>query len=349
VVELSQYGISAAQVAHAAGLIRQGRLVAFPTETVYGLGANALDPAAVERIYEAKGRPHSSPIIIHISDLEMLHQVVSEWPETAQKLAETFWPGPLTLVLPRTAAVPDLVTAGLPTVGVRMPAHPIALELVSAAEVPIAAPSANRFTEISPTTAQHVRDSLRERVDYILDGGPCSVGIESTVLTLAEGTPRILRPGGVSRAEIEAVIGKLSRGADTEASASPFQRAIMPGFEHINTEADASLTEGDGIAHASPGMHPRHYSPRTPLYLIENGKVNEEGRGAYLQLSRAAEGEPVEVVVMPSDPVGYAAKLYEVLHLLDVGGFDWIAVETPPDLPGWEAVRDRLRRAAGRE
>jgi L-threonylcarbamoyladenylate synthase len=326
VAELSEYGISAAQVAHAAGLIRQGRLVAFPTETVYGLGANALDPAAVERIYEAKGRPHSSPIIIHVSDLEMLHRVVSEWPEVAQELAEKFWPGPLTLVLPKTAAVPDLVTAGLPTVGVRMPAHPIALELVRAAGVPIAAPSANRFTEISPTTAEHVRGSLGSRVDYILDGGPCSVGIESTVLTLAEGRPTLLRPGGISRAEIEKVIGRLGR----------------------HTEGAASLSSSGKMAHASPGMHPRHYSPRTPLYLVENEQVMKEGRGAYLRLTRAAGGEPVEVVVMPLDPARYAAKLYEVLHLLDVGGFDWIAVETPPDLPEWEAVRDRLRRAAGR-
>ena len=325
--ELSQYGISAAQVAHAAGLIRLGRLVAFPTETVYGLGANALDPVAVERIYEAKGRPHSSPIIIHVSDLEMLHWVVSEWPEAAQKLAEKFWPGPLTLVLPKTAAVPDLVTAGLHTVGVRMPAHPVALELVGQAGVPIAAPSANRFTEVSSTTAEHVRHSLGERVDYVLDGGPCAVGIESTVLTLAEEAPLILRPGGISRAEIEKVIGKLG----------------------TNTEVSASASSGGKVAHASPGMHARHYSPRTPLYLIDNSKVSKEGRGAFLQLTRAPEGELVDVVVMPGDAAGYAAKLYEVLHLLDGRGLDWIAVETPPNRPEWEAVIDRLRRAAGRE
>ena len=251
----------------------------------------------------------------------MVNKVVSEWPEAAQKLAEKFWPGPLTLVLPKTAAVPDLVTAGLPTAGVRMSAHPVALELVRTAEVPIAAPSANRFTEISPTTAEHVRRSLGDRLDYILDGGPCSVGIESTVLTLAEGGPTLLRPGGVSRAEIEAVIGPVARAPEQ--------------------------TEGE--AHASPGMHRRHYSPRTPLYLVENGKAMRAGRGVYLQLSGAADGEPVEVVAMPGDPAKYAAKLYEVLHLLDFRGFAWIAVETPPNLPEWEAVRDRLRRAAGRE
>ncbi len=313
--------ITTSKVVHAAELIRAGRLVAFPTETVYGLGANALDPDAVERIYEAKGRPQSSPIIIHISDLEMLHQVVTAWPDAAQKLAEKFWPGPLTLVLPKTSAVPDVVTAGLPTVGVRMPAHPVALELARVAGVPIAAPSANRFTQVSPTTAEHVRQSLGDRVDYVLDGGPCSVGIESTVLTLAEGTPTLLRPGGISRAEIEAVMGPVAR--------APEQKA--------------------GETHPSPGMHPRHYSPRTPLYLVENEPVMKHPRGAYLQLSRAAKSKLAEVVVMPSDPAAYAAKLYEVLHLVDGRGFDWIAVESPPDLPEWEAVRDRLRRAAGRE
>ncbi len=318
--ELQQFGITDSQVAHAAELIRAGNLVAFPTETVYGLGANALDSTAVERIYEAKGRPHSSPIICHISDLETLTQVVAAWPEAARKLAEKFWPGPLTLVLPKTSAVPDLVTAGLATVGVRMPAHPVALELVRAAGVPIAAPSANRFTEISPTTAAHVRRSLGERVDYVLDGGPCPVGIESTVLSLVEPVPVLLRPGGISRQQIEEMIGAVA--------SAPAQEV--------------------GKAHASPGLHPRHYSPRTPLYLIENGKVMKEGRGAYLRLSRATEGEPEEVVMMPRDPAGYAAKLYEVLHLLDVRSLDWIAAETPPNLPEWEAVRDRLRRAAGR-
>jgi len=300
--------------------LRAGKLVAFPTETVYGLGANALDPTAVESIYDAKGRPRSSPIIIHISDLEMLNQVVAVWPDTAQKLAEKFWPGPLTLVLAKTRAVPDLVTAGLPTVGVRMPAHPVALALLTAAGVPIAAPSANRFTEISPTTAEHVRRSLGDRVDYILDGGPCPVGIESTVLTLAEPTPALLRPGGISRQQIEAVIGAI---------------------------ASAPQLQPTG-AHAAPGLHPRHYSPRTRLYLVENGKVPEQGSGAYLQLAYAPKGQVTEVVAMPTNPQGYAAQLYEVLHSIDSKGLDWISVDAPPDLPEWEAVLDRLQRAAFR-
>ena len=316
--DLTSFGVTEAQVTHAAQLIRAGRLVAFPTETVYGLGANALDPSAIERIYEAKGRPRSSPIICHISSLEMVRQIVSAWPENAQSLAEKFWPGPLTLVLPKTSAVPDLVTAGLPTVGVRMPAHPIALALLTAAQVPIAAPSANRFTQVSPTTAEHVRASLGDRVDYILDGGPCQVGIESTVLSLVESTPILLRPGGVSRQQIEEVIGPVASRQEPEADK----------------------------AHRSPGLHPRHYSPHTRLYLVENGKVPGVGRGAYVQLAHAPEGPVTEVILMPTDAAGYAARLYEVLHFLDGRGPDWIAVDTPPDLPEWEAVQDRLRRAA---
>ena len=318
VPDLSKFGITDAQVADAAELILAGRLVAFPTETVYGLGANALDPSAVERIFEAKGRPHSSPIICHISSLEMVGEVAAAWPEAAQRLAGKFWPGPLTLVLPKTPAVPDLVTAGLPTVGVRMPAHPVALQLLRVARVPVAAPSANRFSQVSPTTAEHVHLSLGDRVDYILDGGTCPVGIESTVLSLVESIPILLRPGGVSRQRIEEVIGPVVSGQEPD---------------------------GDS-AHASPGLHPRHYSPATRLYLIENGKVPEQGRGAYLQLVRPPEGAVTEVVSMSADAAGYAARLYEVLHYLDVRGMDWIAVEAPPDLPEWEAVRDRLQRAA---
>ena len=318
--DLSQYGISDAQIAHAAELIRAGRLVAFPTETVYGLGANAFDPAAVERIYEAKGRPHSSPIICHVSDLAMLQQLVADWPHASQNLAEKFWPGPLTLVLPKTSAVPDLVTAGLPTVGVRMPAHAIALQLLKVAQVPITAPSANRFTQVSPTTAEHVRQSLGDRVDYIVDGGPCPVGIESTVLTLVGPTPVLLRPGGISRQQIEAVIGPVASAPDQDL----------------------------GEAHASPGLHPRHYSPRTRLYLVENGEVPQQGRGAYLQLALLPRGSVSDVVLMPGNAAAYAAKLYSTLHLLDARGYDWIAVDAPPKVPEWEAVLDRLKRAAFR-
>jgi L-threonylcarbamoyladenylate synthase len=288
-------------VARAAALIREGKLVAFPTETVYGLGANALDAAAVERIFQAKGRPRTSPLIVHVDGVGMACGLVKEWPEPAQKLAARYWPGPLTLVLPKQAQVPDIVTAGLPTVGLRMPAHPLALELIRAAAVPIAAPSANRFTELSPTAAAHIPETL---ADYVLDGGPAHVGIESTVLSLA-GEPTLLRPGVIPLPEIVSIIG-------------PIKIAAIPALE---------------VAHESPGMHMRHYRPRTPLYL---GEPPHTGRGANLRIGYE----------MPDDARAYAAALYETLHRLDAEGFDWIAIEPPPDTPEWSGVLDRLRRAA---
>ncbi len=310
---------SSAEIEHAASLLRAGRLVAFPTETVYGLGANALDERSVRRIFEAKGRPSTSPIIVHVSSVEMARMVVGEWPPAAQLLAQKFWPGPLTLVLKKQPVIPSIVTAGLDTVGVRMPAHPVALALIEAAQLPIAAPSANRFTQLSPTTAAHVREGLGDRVDYILDGGQCKVGIESTVLSLTEGVAVVLRPGGISRTQIEEVIGPVRL-----------------------------RTEPAGEAHPAPGMHPRHYSPRTKLLLVRDGEVPGKGIGAYLQLRTPPGREVREVVKMRRDVAGYAADLYRVLHELDARGYDWIAVEAPEDSPEWEAVRDRLRRAATR-
>lgn len=307
-----------AEIEYAASLLRAGRLVAFPTETVYGLGANALDELAVRRVFEAKGRPSTSPIIVHVSSVEMVRSVVAEWPATAQLLAQKFWPGPLTVVLKKQVAISSMVTAGLDTVGVRMPSHPVALALIEAAQLPIAAPSANRFTQLSPTTAAHVRQGLGNRVDYILDGGPCTVGIESTVLSLAEDAPVVLRPGGISRAQLEEVIGPV---------------ALRSGV--------------DGDAHPAPGMHPRHYSPRTRLLLVRRGDVPREGAGAYLQLRTPPKREVQKVVQMPNDAASYAADLYRVLHRLDARGYDWIAAEAPQGKPEWEAVWDRLRRAAG--
>lgn len=312
-----QNGVAQEQIARAAALLREGKLVAFPTETVYGLGANALDPDAVARIFQVKGRPNTSPIIVHVSNAEMLREVAAAWPERARLLAEHFWPGPLTLVVPKTAAVPEIVTAGLTTVGIRMPAHPIALALIDRAQVPIAAPSANRFTHLSPTAAEHVRHSLGNRVDFVLDGGPCQVGIESTVLSLVEDLPVLLRPGGVSRQQIEKLIGLTAIASQVSAG-----------------------------AHASPGMHPRHYSPRTWLVLVHDGQVPAAGEGAYLQVHRPAAGRVVEAVTMPDDPSQYGSRLYSVLHELDARGYDWIAVETPGPGAEWEAVLDRLRRAA---
>jgi L-threonylcarbamoyladenylate synthase len=287
----------------AAALIRAGKLVAFPTETVYGLGANALDAAAVARIFDAKRRPRTSPLIVHVDSVEMARGLASEWPDAAEQLACRYWPGPLTLVVPKHASIPDIVTAGLPTVGLRMPAHALALELIRSAGVPIAAPSANRFTELSPTLAGHVPEGL---ADYVVDGGPARVGIESTVLSLV-GAPTLLRPGVIPLTEIEAVIGPVLSAGDP--------------------------AEG---AHASPGMHRRHYRPVTPLYLVERGAGPPAGCGAWLRIGRE----------MPADPAEYAAVLYETLHRLDAEGVGGIAVERPPDTPEWAGVLDRLRRAA---
>lgn len=306
---------TSSDIERAARLIREGRLVAFPTETVYGLGANALDAAAVERVFTAKGRPATSPLIVHVDSVAMARGLVREWPLEAEKLAALFWPGPLTLILEKQPTIPDRVTAGLPTVGLRMPAHVVALQLIRAAGVPIAAPSANLFSQLSPTTAAHVRAGLGDRVDMVLDGGETDVGIESTVLSLAGGHAVLLRPGMVSRAAIEAVIG-------------PVETRPAPG-------------QG---AHASPGMHARHYSPHTPLLLVAAQQRLPDGRGVWLWHSRqlvAAHDVP-----MPPYPHAYAAVLYRTLHELDGEGWEWIAVEAPPDEPEWAAVLDRLRRAA---
>jgi L-threonylcarbamoyladenylate synthase len=300
----------------AAELIRQGRLVAFPTETVYGLGANALDEAAVGRVFHVKGRPATNPLIVHVDSVQMARGLVRRWPDAAEELARRYWPGPLTLILPKLPLVPDCVTAGLDTVGIRAPDHPLALALIREAGVPVAAPSANPFTGLSPTTAEHVRRTLGGAVDMILDGGPCRVGIESTVLSLAGDAPRLLRPGMISRDELASVIGPVAAGAD---AGGP-----MP----------------------SPGMHPRHYSPSTPLLLVASGAALPTGRGAYLWRDRPAWAE--RSIRMPLQAADYAALLYEILHREDGEGWDWIAVETPPDAPEWAGIRDRLARAARR-
>ncbi|MFZ0685173.1 MAG: L-threonylcarbamoyladenylate synthase [Terriglobales bacterium] len=302
----------------AARLLRTGGLVVFPTETVYGLGANALDAAAVARIYAVKRRPATSPLIVHVASVEMLQSVAEEWPESAKRLASFFWPGPLTFVVKRNSAIPEIVTAGLSTVAVRMPAHPVAQALIRAAGVPVAAPSANRFTELSPTTAEHVRRSLGSDVDFILDGGPCQVGIESTVLSLADTTPTLLRPGGISRAQLEAILGPI-----------------------------ASAPEIQSGAHPAPGMHPRHYSPRTALYMTTDGQL-PAGRGIYLQHRNPPSRASVTIHQMPATPGGYAAALYDVLHQADAENYDWIAADLPPATPEWEAVLDRLRRASAK-
>jgi len=296
-------------IKEAAEIIRGGGLVAFPTETVYGLGANALDPAAVQKIFEMKGRPETSPLIVHVASVEMAREIVTEWPPMAEELARLWWPGPLTLVLPKKGLIPDNVTAGLRTVGVRMPNHPVAMALIEEADVPIAAPSANRFTGLSPTTADHVRAAFGDAVP-VLEGGPCNVGIESTVVAIDGGRLKLLRPGMIALGEIE-------------------QAAAQAGE-----------------AHPSPGMHEKHYSPRTLLILVRSASELPDRTGAYVW--RAALGPAARAVRMPLDAAPYAAQLYRVLHQLDTENWPWIAVEMPPDAPDWSAIRDRLTRAAER-
>ncbi len=314
-----------AVIARAAELLRSGRLVAFPTETVYGLGANALDTAAVDRIYAAKGRPRYNPLIVHLADSAQVSAVSAGWNDIAERLARAFWPGPLTLVLPKTETVPDNVTAGLPTVAVRVPKHPVAHALLAAAQIPVAAPSANRSTQLSPTTGEHVLQSLGDAVDLILDGGPTPVGIESTVLDLTTPVPTLLRPGSITIDELSRVIGRVERAADVRGEAP----------------------------RPAPGMLDKHYAPRARVVLVAAPDVgvrveHERANGLHvgaLVVHASAEPTP-EIVTMPADPVTYASVLYASLHALDDAGCDVIIVEKLPETNAWLAVRDRLSRAA---
>lgn len=306
--------VSEEELKNAAAILRAGGLVVFPTETVYGLGGSALDASAIHRIYEAKRRPSTSPLIVHVESVERARELLSAWPEQAECLARQFWPGPLTIVLRKNGRIPDEVTAGLPTVGIRMPAHPVALALIRASDLPLAAPSANRFTELSPTTAEHVRRGLGPKVDMVLDAGPTAVGIESTVVSLADPSrPELLRPGAISRSQIEALLGPLQT---VSANAGP---------------------------HAAPGMHARHYSPHTPLQISDN---LPGGRIAFLWWNRAQSAS--KSVRMPSTAVEYAACLYAKLHELDQESWDALVVEPVPETDEWAGVRDRLSRAAFR-
>lgn len=316
-------------IARAADVIRWGRLVAFPTETVYGLGANALDPAAVQRIFEAKGRPRYNPLIVHVPDADAARDLASRWPEAADRLAGRFWPGPLTLVLPKRDIVPDITTAGLPAVAIRVPAHPVALALLRAAALPIAAPSANRFMAVSPTTAQHVVEGLGGRVELVLDAGPTEVGIESTVVDLTGERPVLLRPGLISRPELEAVVGKVGTAPQ-----------VAPA----------------GEARLSPGMVERHYAPRAAVVVFGSHERSQAERLAHEASGRGesvgamvlgpSPGSVRHAVPMPPDAAGYAAAMYATLHRLDALGCDLVLVEAVPADAAWDGIRDRLTRAA---
>ncbi len=325
-------------IADAAAEILRGRLVAFPTETVYGLGANALDAAAVARIFIAKDRPPEDPLIVHLASEDDLPRVVSVIPPVAHELARAFWPGPLTLILPKHPRVPDNVTAGLPTVAVRVPAHPVAFALLQASGVPIAAPSANRFGHPSPTTAQHVMDDLGSRIDLILDGGPTTIGVESTVLDVTRTPPLILRPGGLPREALEALIGPVAVRAETAATKGP---------------------------QPSPGLLGRHYAPRAELILCLGPPAAAREEMARLARLKQAEGQRVGVLladedrpyfshlpVFPfylgpsSDLAQIARNLFIGLRALDEQHVDLILARDFGERGLGLAIRDRLQRAA---
>jgi L-threonylcarbamoyladenylate synthase len=319
-------------LADAAALIRAGRLVAFPTETVYGLGADALSSEAVERLFAAKGRPTYNPVIAHVENIAGARELVSEWPDDAAIVAAAFWPGPVTLVLPAGPSVPAIVRAGLPAVGVRVPDHPVALALLRAAGRPIAAPSANRFTEISPTTAAHVARGLGDRVDLILDGGPTTVGIESTVLDLTSGAPRVLRPGAVSTDDLARVLGR----------PVPIEAGVRGDAPRL-----------------SPGMVDRHYAPRADVWLLDaadeaeivralHDRADRRAPGAVGAICRTARALPHvdHVIRLHDDAPGFARGLYAALHTLDAEGCAVILLERPPADAAWDGVRDRIDRAA---
>jgi L-threonylcarbamoyladenylate synthase len=327
----------------AAGILRDGGLVALPTETVYGLGANALDRAAVERIFAAKGRPAWDPVIVHIASTAMLEQLVGEVPATAAALMEAFWPGPLTLLLPRSSQVPDVVTAGRPLVGVRMPAHPVALELIRRAGVPVAAPSANLFAHISPTTAEHVLEDLNGRIDAVLDAGPTAHGVESTVLDPGASPMVIYRPGAVTAEQIRAVAGPVE---------------IYRGGVEPLTVLKEDTRETAMEALPSPGVGLRHYAPRARLVLIDDAR-------ALVQAAQACRGErvgimlpgefavPAELPVVTifkwgrwSAPEEMAHLLYAGLRALDAQECSVILCPLPPAEGLGAAIRDRLRKAA---
>jgi L-threonylcarbamoyladenylate synthase len=306
-------------LAEAARLLVAGEIVALPSETVYGLAANALDPRAVRKIFKAKGRPSFNPLIVHVASLDMARQCVRDWPARASALAAQHWPGPLTLVLPKSEIIPSEVTAGGNTVAIRWPSHPFMQAVIQRCGFPIAAPSANRSNELSPTNAAHVAASLGERVPLIIDGGQCQVGIESTVFDVLEN--RVLRPGMISAAE-------------------------------LNSTAASTATTG---ALKSPGQLEKHYSPRARLIVarwrntaeavqLTSGQSAQTRVIAYEQIPDGSQF--ASVAVIPDDAEAYARALYAELHQCDQSGAELILVETPPEGASWEGIRDRLRRAA---
>jgi L-threonylcarbamoyladenylate synthase len=313
----------------AAEILRRGGLVAFPTETVYGLGADATNPDAVARVFQAKGRPATNPLIVHAYDVAMARSATSSWPLAAAKLAHRYWPGPLTMVLPRSPIMPDLVTAGQPTVGVRVPDHAVALALSKQFGRGIAAPSANRSTGVSPSTAAHVRKDLEGRVDLILDAGPTHVGIESTVIDLTSEPPRLLRPGAITAEQIGRTLG-------------------------VSLDVPAVAVVAPGAPQMSPGQMEVHYAPKAQVMLVLPSEVFTDTRVSPWRIGLIVAGRSVPFTpgtyperVDWSDPETAARELYATLHRWDDLGIDRIDVVLPPEGDdSWRAVRDRLWRAS---
>lgn len=319
---LSVHSVDDPAILEAAAILTAGGLVAFPTETVYGLGADGLNPAAVARIYAAKGRPAGNPVILHVDGPASARVLTSRWPAEATALAERFWPGSLTLVLPASEQVPAIVRANGPTVALRCPAHPVAQALIKAVGRPLAAPSANRSQHLSPTLAEHVASSLGEGVDLILDGGPTAAGLESTILDLSGARPRILRPGPVAPAELAALLGVVDLWEGT----------VKPGETQ-----------------AAPGMAERHYAPRARLELVAPGSGQAAGPGpiAYVAFGHLPPlPDSIRGILLPLDAEAVGTRLFALLHELDDAGFERVVMERPPEGEAWMAVRDRLRRAS---
>lgn len=325
-----------AAIERAADVLRAGGLVAFPTETVYGLGAAALQQIAVERIFAAKGRPPTNPLIIHVGDATQAESLAAQWPPAAAQLADRFWPGPLSIVVRKRAIVPDVATAGGPTVALRVPAHAVARRLIEAAGTPVAAPSANLSSRISATCAEHVLAGLAGRIDLILDAGPTSGGLESTVVDVTVHPPRVLRPGLISARRIEEELGRFASGM-----------ALFPGSHPLGSENDSSPPR-------SPGLMERHYAPAVGLECVAgDGAAHVEALSTvglkigWLTFGSPRQENPLVIWLrMPRNPVEYAARLYAALHTLESQGADRIVVDLPPLGDEWLAIHDRLRRAS---
>ncbi|HEV8605073.1 MAG TPA: L-threonylcarbamoyladenylate synthase [Tepidisphaeraceae bacterium] len=320
----------------AADILRSGGLVAFPTETVYGLGADATNDQAIAKIFQAKGRPPTNPLIVHVADIATAKKFAAEWPLTAHRLALKFWPGPLTLVLPKSPLIVDTVTAGKNTVGLRSPNHPLALALLKEFKGPLAAPSANRSTRVSPTTAQHVRDELGDSVDLILDGGPCSVGIESTVLDLTTLPPTILRPGAITREQIEAIVGPVHLFTG---HTDPITPASSPGQQPVHYAPIAIAIRFDDSHNHSIIRWCSNHADEPWSILLLRGLVRD------WDLVKRPSPWTNKIIHMPENPTDYAKVLYATLRSLDDRGIQTIFIQMPPDTPEWLAIRDRLLRA----